>query len=192
MTIGELISGQRNNQLQIYWKGNKMNNLGYKLNTLDANEYGKKAEDLFRQGYNCAQAVVLAFNDILGLDDGMLLSLSSSFGGGMGRLREVCGAVTGAFIVLGVLYGYSDVNTTDKGEHYKRIQEFANRFKEDNGSIICRELLGLSSGASEPTPERRTKEYYDKRPCPKKVYSSAYILAGYINEIENNACGDEK
>lgn len=159
------------------------NNLGHKLNTLDAKEYAEKAEKLFTEGYNCAQAVVYAFNDILELDDKMILSLSSSFGGGMGRLREVCGAVTGAFMVLGVLYGYSEVNASDKGEHYTRIQEFANRFKEDNGSIICRELLGLGSGASEPTPEKRTKEYYEKRPCPKKVYSSAYILAEYINEI---------
>ncbi len=160
------------------------NNLGANIGVLDAEKYGQKAERLFTEGYNCAQAVVYAFNDILKLDDKMLLSLSSSFGGGMGRLREVCGAVTGAFIVLGVLYGYSDVNAPDKGEHYARIQEFANRFKEDNGSIICRELLGLGSGASEPTPEKRTKAYYEKRPCPKKVYSSAYILAEYINEIE--------
>lgn len=162
------------------------NNLEHKLNTLDPKMYGEKAEKLFTEGYNCAQAVVYAFNDILELDDKMILSLSSSFGGGMGRLREVCGAVTGAFMVLGVLYGYSDVNASDKGDHYSRIQEFANRFKEDNGSIICRELLGLGSGASEPTPEKRTKEYYERRPCPKKVYSSAYILAEYINELESN------
>ena len=161
------------------------NNLGKKIDVLDAKLYAQKAEGLFTEGYNCAQAVVYAFNDILNMDDKMILSLSSSFGGGMGRLREVCGAVTGAFIVLGVLYGYSDVNAPDKGEHYERIQEFANRFREDNGSIICRELLGLGSGASKPTPEKRTKEYYEKRPCPKKVYSSAYILASYINEIEN-------
>ena len=160
------------------------NNLGHKIGTLDAEKYGEKAESLFKEGYNCAQAITYAFNDIMELDERILLSLSSSFGGGMGRLREVCGAVTGSFIVLGVLYGYSDVNAPDKGEHYTRIQEFAKRFKEDNGSIICRELLGLGSGASEPSPEKRTKEYYEKRPCPKKVYSSAYILAEYINEIE--------
>ncbi len=160
------------------------NNLGHSISILDAETYGNKAESLFREGYNCAQAIVYAFNDIMELDDKTLLSLSSSFGGGMGRLREVCGAVTGAFMVLGVLYGYSDVNASDKGEHYTRIQEFANRFKEDNGSIICRELLGLGPGSSDSTPEKRTKAYYEKRPCPKKVYSSAYILADFINDIE--------
>ena len=105
------------------------NNLGKRIDVLDAKLYAQKAEGLFTEGYNCAQAVVFAFNDVLNLDDKMILSLSSSFGGGMGRLREVCGAVTGAFIVLGVLYGYSDVDAPDTGEQYERIQESAKRFR---------------------------------------------------------------
>ncbi|MEG1741361.1 MAG: C-GCAxxG-C-C family protein, partial [Acetivibrio sp.] len=114
----------------------------------------KKAKELFHEGYNCAQAVFLAFSDLYDIDEETAIKLSSSFGGGMGRLREVCGAVSGMFMVAGTLYGYSDPKaSTEKQEHYKRIQELAKKFQEENGSIVCRELLGLGKGADAPKPE---------------------------------------
>lgn len=136
---------------------------------------------LFESGYNCSQAVVLAFADILGADEKMLAKIASSFGGGMGRLREVCGAVTGAFMVLGLLYGYDNAEAgAEKAEHYARIQHFAERFSGETGSIVCRELLGLSKKKEPPTPDARTAEYYKKRPCKELVGLSAEILEEMI------------
>lgn len=109
--------------------------------------------------------------------------LSSSFGGGMGRLREVCGAVSGMFLVAGILYGYDDPGAREeKAAHYARIQELAKAFEEKNGSIVCRELLGLSVKREEPTPKERTAEYYKKRPCKELVGDAAEILEKYIAE----------
>lgn len=138
------------------------------------------AEELFLQGYNCSQAVVAAFTDEIGLDRETALKLASSFGGGMGRLREVCGAVSGMFLIAGLKYGYS--NPTDnsaKADHYKLIQRLAQEFKEENGSIICRELLRLPSGSDTPIPETRTQGYYQKRPCVECVKSAAKIIQEY-------------
>ena len=121
--------------------------------------YAEKARELFKSGYNCAQAVVLAFEDVTGLDKAVATKLSSSFGGGMGRLREVCGAVSGCFTVLGILMGPEDPNDYGaKKAHYAIIQEAAAKFRHSNGSYICRELLQLD-GASIPVPEARTEEY---------------------------------
>ena len=150
-------------------------------------DYSEKAMDLFKQGYNCSQSVVLAFCDKTGLEPETALKMSSSFGGGMGRLREVCGAVTGMFMVAGMLYGYSDPeDNASKTEHYKLIQEFADKFKQENGSIICRELLGLGEGADKPVPELRTQEYYKKRPCAELVGCAAKIMEEYIKSKEEN------
>lgn len=144
---------------------------------------GEKAEALFAEGYNCAQAVVLAFEDILDLDRQSLAVLSSSFGGGMGRLREVCGSVTGMFMVAGLLYGYDDPKAKEeKSEHYARIQKLAADFQKENGSIVCRELLGLTEKKQDPTPEARTPEYYKKRPCKELVGMAAEIMDNYIKE----------
>ncbi len=146
--------------------------------------YADKARQLFKEGYNCSQAVLLAFNDLTGLDKETALKLSSSFGGGMGRMREVCGAVSGMFMVIGILYGYDDPkDQTGKTEHYKRIQQLAEEFKSENGSIICRELLGLGSGPDLPTPELRTEAYYKKRPCAEMVASAAAITEAYIKQM---------
>ena len=149
-------------------------------------DHSKKAGELFQEGYNCAQAVFLAFEDLYDIDHETALQTSSSFGGGMGRMREVCGAVSGMFMVAGVLYGYDDPKAqTEKADHYKRIQELAEEYKKENGSIICRELLGLTvKGADNPTPEVRTAEYYKKRPCKELVEMAADILDTYI---KNNA-----
>lgn len=143
----------------------------------------EKAMQLFEEGYNCAQSVFLAFEDLHGMDRKAAAALSSSFGGGMGRLREVCGSVTGMFLVAGVLYGYDDPQAKEeKAEHYARIQELAAEFEKANGSIVCRELLGLSVKKEEPVPEARTAEYYKKRPCKELVGMAAEILERYIEE----------
>lgn len=137
----------------------------------------RKAEELFLQGYNCSQSVLGAFTDELGLDRETAFRLSSSFGGGMGRLREVCGAVSAMFMIAGLKDGYSDPKDREaKAEHYKRIQKLAEKFREENGSIVCRELLGLPDGPDSPIPEARTQGYYKKRPCVELVKSAARIL----------------
>lgn len=140
-------------------------------------EHGMIAERLFREGYNCAQAVLLAFCDETGLDEKTAAMLASSFGGGMGRLREVCGAVSGALMVLGLVQGYADPDDPDaKKAHYHRVQEFAERFREKNGSIICRELLSGVQTVGGSDPEQRTESYYKKRPCPALCRCAAEIL----------------
>lgn len=150
--------------------------------------HAEKARDLFKEGYNCAQAVVGAFAEELGMDKETAMKIASSFGGGMGRLREVCGSVTGMFIVAGLMDGYSDPKAKEeKTEHYKRIQQLAAAFKEENGSIICRELLekGTQKQAdTSPTPEARTAEYYKKRPCVELVMQAAEIIEKYKQEKE--------
>lgn len=142
----------------------------------------QKAMGFFTDGYNCSQAVVLAFEDLYPIDRKTMLSMSSSFGGGMARLREVCGSVSGMFMIAGLLYGYDDPKDKQwKTEHYTRIQELANEFKQQTGSIVCRELLGLKiKGADEAIPEDRTEEYYKKRPCKELVGLAAAIMENYI------------
>lgn len=146
-------------------------------------DHTEKAFKLFAEGRNCAQAVFLAFTDVTGLDEQTALMLSSSFGGGMGRLREVCGTCSAMFMVAGMLYGYTSNNDDkEKAEHYKRIQYLAGQFKEKHDTIICRELLKSLSVDSSPIPEKRTPEYYKVRPCVKFVRTAAEILDRYIAE----------
>jgi len=142
---------------------------------------GEKAKDYFMQGYNCAQAVACAFCDEMGLDEKTVAKLASSFGGGMGRMREVCGACSGMFMVAGQLWGYDNPKAREeKSEHYARIQKLAAAFKEENGSIICRELL--SGVTKDPTPEERTPTYYKKRPCGEYVQCAADIVEKMLRE----------
>ena len=130
----------------------------------------------FKQGFNCAQAVVMAFGDVTGLSEGEGARIASSFGGGFGRMREVCGAVSGMGIVAGILYGNADPkDPVAKQAHYALVQEMAGKFREANGSIVCRELLG-DKRAITSTPEARTSEYYKKRPCVELVGMAADIL----------------
>ena len=135
----------------------------------------EEAEKLFLEGYNCAQSVAGAFETAM--------KLSSSFGGGMGRMREVCGAVSGMAFVAGVLYGYDDPkDDIAKKEHYERVQYLASEFKKETGSIICRELLGIEGKDHAATPSKRTQEYYKKRPCVKMVGLAAGILEQYMKK----------
>ena len=143
----------------------------------------EKAREYFKSGYNCAQAVAMAFSDLMDSDEKTVAKLTSGFGGGVGRLREVCGSVLGMTFVMGALYGYDDTSDFQaKQRIYGEIQGLAEKFREENGSIICRELLGLSPiSAPSPTPEKRTPEFYAKRPCAELVYMSAKNLEEYIN-----------
>ncbi len=139
------------------------------------------AGELFEKGYNCSQSVFAAFCDETGLTNDTALKIASSFGGGMGRLREVCGAVTGMFMVVGMKYGYTDASDKRaKTEHYRLIQDLAKQFEKENGSIICRELLGISIKHDNPIPETRNENYYKKRPCTEIVEQAARILDEYI------------
>ena len=137
---------------------------------------GEKAKRYFLDGCNCSQAVLCAFSDVTGFDEKPSLKLASSFGGGMGRMREVCGAVSGALMVLGMAKGYTDLEDISlKKEHYALVQEFARRFKEKNGSVICRELLSSVSVTDGVTPEKRPEAYHKKRPCAELVRQAAEI-----------------
>lgn len=138
---------------------------------------GQKAEEFFKSGYNCAQAVVMAFADVIGGDTQAYLRLSSSFGGGIGRLREVCGAFSGSCMVAGLLRGYDNENGVDRGSHYALIQRLALKNKLQNGSIICKELLGATVNLSSADPSVRTAEYVKKRPCAELCRIAADILA---------------
>lgn len=149
----------------------------------------EQAMELFKQGYNCAQSVFAAFCGDLGMDFEIALKLSSSFGGGMGRLREVCGAVSGMFAIAGMKYGYTDPKDSKaKAAHYKLIQELAARFRAENHSIICRELLGLDAGPDSPVPELRTDKYYERRPCAELVGCAARLMEELISKTETEEC----
>ena len=139
----------------------------------------EKAKELFKQGYNCSQAVLGVFCEELGLDFETAMKIASSFGGGMGRMREVCGTVSGMFMAAGLAYSTTDNN---KAEQYKIVQELANRFKAQNGSIICRELLQGIESSTSPIPSERTETYYKKRPCIDLVGDSVEILEKYMLE----------
>ena len=148
----------------------------------EASTYAQKAMALFKEGYNCSQSVFLAFADKYDMDRSTALKLSSSFGGGMGRLREVCGAVSGAVMVLSMKYGYDDAKADkEKKALYKKVQEVLGGFESEVGSIICRELLNIKEKISDPTPAERNEKYYAKRPCAELVYISAKLTEDYIN-----------
>ena len=137
------------------------------------------AAELFLEGYNCAQAVAVAFTDLTGMDKKEAAKLAAPFGGGMGRMREVCGAVSGMFMVLGALYGYDNSDADDKKKAlYKQVQELAEQFRAENGSIICRDIL--KNPPSDPNPSPRTAEYYAKRPCAKMVMTAARLMDEFI------------
>ena len=145
--------------------------------------YSEKAVNNFKSGYNCAQSVFLAFAEDFGVDKDTALKLSSSFGGGMGRLREVCGAVSSMFAIAGLKKGYTSPNDDDaKAQHYALIQELAEKFKSKYGTFICRELLELPEGKDSPIPSKRTEEYYQTRPCESFVrYASEIIEQELLN-----------
>lgn len=146
---------------------------------------GEQAKELFLNGHNCAQAVLCAYADELGLSQEQAIAMSACFGGGLGRQREVCGAVSAMCMVLSLKYAPKDPKDhAAKAAFYAQIQELCKRFKDENGSIICRELLSLPDGPSDPTPDPRTAHYYARRPCADKVKSAADILEKYLEDIK--------
>lgn len=149
--------------------------------------HGEYAAQLFCQGYNCAQAVAVAFCDVTGLEPAQAAKMASPFGGGLGRQREVCGAVSGMCMIYGILYGYEVPNADNQLEIYADVQAMCARFREKAGSIICRELL--NNPTSDPAPTPRTAEYYAQRPCARLVLLAASILEEYI---ENHPLADKK
>ena len=141
----------------------------------------ERAVELFVEGYNCAQAVAAAFGDLTGLDEKTAARMASCFGGGMGRMREVCGAVSGMLLVAGVLYGYDDPKATkEKRELYAQVQAMAGQFREELGSIVCRDLL--KNPPSDPNPTPRTEQFYKDRPCARMVATAARIMDEFIQE----------
>ena len=143
----------------------------------------QRAYALFLQGYNCAQSVAGAFADEMGLPLETVMRMASGFGGGIGRLRETCGTVSGMVLAAGMLRGYGAPETGEKKtQTYAMIQELAARFRAANGSIVCRELLGLAAPEGTPQAEARTPEYYRKRPCPRLAAEAAGILEAYLAE----------
>ena len=156
---------------------------------MNIEERVEKAKRLFKEeGYNCCQAVVLAYNDVFGIDDAVAAAMSSGFGGGMGRMREVCGSVSGMVMLVGLLTPAAEPSVkVDRTRNYALVQEVAGEFKALNGSIVCKELLGLvprgsggQSAQESPEPSDRTPEYYEKRPCEELVGIAAYIIGKRI------------
>ena len=138
------------------------------------------AGELFMEGSSCSQAVFLAFSDVTGIDRKLAAKIAAPFGGGIGRMREVCGAVSGMFMVLGALYGYDETaeDDTQKKQLYKDVQALAAQFREECGSIICREIL--KNPPSDPNPTPRTAEFYKQRPCARMVVTAARLLDEFI------------
>ena len=145
---------------------------------------GDIAKKYFEDGYNCAQAVLLAFCEDFGLEKETAIMMSAPFGGGMGRLREVCGTFSGINMVLGLYEGKYDVKDNQKkSQLYKDVQALAEKFKEDNGSIICRDLLGLRiKGKDDPTPEVRSDSYYKARPCSELCKYAGDLLEEFLKD----------
>ena len=135
----------------------------------------EKAEELFKSGYNCAQSVIGAFCDDLGLDFDTTMKLSEGFGGGIGRMRLTCGAVSGMVMVTGMMLSRGEKDGDTRKEVYGKVQELAAKFKEMNGSIVCADLIGESANTN-PKPEARTEAYYQKRPCVELVKDCVKIL----------------
>lgn len=146
--------------------------------------HSEKAKELFLQGYNCTQAVFGAFCEELGMDFDTAIRVSSSFGGGLGRMREVCGAVSGMFFAAGLKYWpKNDPNPgAAKAPHYAIVQELAKRFKDKYKTIVCRELLEGIENSTDPKPSERTENYYKKRPCIEIIGNAAAIFEEYLLE----------
>ena len=147
---------------------------------------GDTAKRLYLSGYNCTQSVVMAFEDMLGYDAKTVALITQPLGTGIGGMREVCGTVSGMAVVLGILFGGDDPkNPLKRRDIYKRVQELSQRFEKDNGSIVCRELVGMTKlGTSKGNPYDRPSDY-KKRPCPELVKYAADILEEYIEEHKN-------
>ena len=146
---------------------------------------GDKAKNYFSNGYNCAQSVALAFCDVTGFDEKTTAMLSNAFGGGMGGMREVCGTVSGALFVLSCVYSHDPKDSAARRMLYASVQELGKQFEQDNGSIVCRELLGMTElGSSKGKPFQRPAGF-KKRACPELVKYTANLLENYLDKHKN-------
>ena len=150
----------------------------------DPVERGERARDFFLQGYNCCQAVLLAFADVLEADEDLLKTVGSGFGGGFARMREVCGSFSACTVLAGFMRPAVTPGMEERKANYALVQEMAAAFRERNGgSIVCGELLGLRGRRPEgPEPSARTEEFYRKRPCPEIILNAAVIVAEKMKE----------
>lgn len=154
---------------------------------IDIEQRVARAREAFEQGYNCSQSVVVAYADVLGQEPEVLASLVAPLGGGMGRLREVCGAVSGMFMVSSAAYrGASNTDRTVRTQLYTGVQQLAERYRSECGSIVCRELLGLKQQSDAPIPEERTPDYYRRRPCAEYVAIAARLVGEYLIETSKD------
>lgn len=152
---------------------------------INIEERVQKAVSLFKSGYNCSQSVFLAYNDLFGIEDTLAATLVAPLGGGMGRLREVCGAVSASFMIAGLKYPANDpADKSAKTRNYTVVQELAAEFRKENGSIVCRELLGLVQKQDEPVPSDRTEAYYKRRPCAGYIATAARIVGKKLSDEE--------
>lgn len=154
----------------------------------DIEERARKAKQNFLDGYNCCQSVMLAFSDVFEADELTLSTIASGFGGGLARMREVCGTVSAIGMAAGFISpAVHPKNMEERTANYALVQELAGEFRKENGSIICAELLGLrpKKGIESPAPSERTEEYYRKRPCPELVACSARIIARKLLSMQN-------
>lgn len=155
---------------------------------IDIEERVARARNYFTSGYNCAQAVAMAFDDVMMLDSNSVARISAPFGGGMGRMREVCGAVSGMTLVAGAISPSIDPKNMDERKaNYALVQSFAADFRAENGDIVCRRLLGLEESvvrSESAMPSERTAEYYRKRPCVEYVATAARIVATHLASKE--------
>lgn len=154
------------------------------LKDLDVAARAERAQNYFRAGYNCAQSVYMAYADLFGMDADLAAKVSAPLGGGMGRLREVCGACSGMFLVAGLAVPADNPqDKAAKAANYKLVQDLAADFRAENGSIICRELLGLDHRQDAPVPAERTETYYQKRPCAELVRVAAQIVGERLRHL---------
>ena len=151
---------------------------------IDVNERVERACGYFKKGYNCAQAVVMAFDDVMEQSPEALARIAAPFGGGMGRMREVCGTVSGMTFLAGAISPSADpANLEERQANYALVQHFAEEFRKENGDIVCRRLLGLEpmvERSETPRPSERTEAYYKKRPCVEYVGCAARIVGEYL------------
>ena len=156
---------------------------------MSENELNKRVDcavSFFESGYNCSQAVFMAYSDMYGIETETAAKLATSFGGGMGRLREVCGAVSGMFLVLGLHYPFTNTkDKTSKDINYKAVQRTANEFKSIMGSYICADLLKIKHAPELPESAERNEAYYNMRPCTRCVASAAKIVGKEIYQFKS-------
>lgn len=153
------------------------------MTKLNVEERAERARSAFLNGYNCSQAVIMAYADITDIDPEKFAAIVEPLGGGMGRLREVCGAVTGMFIISGTTHwGKSNTDRQVRTEIYTGVQQLAEKFRQENGSIVCRDLLGLTQKSDSPVPEERTPSYYRRRPCADTIAYAARLVGEYLND----------